>query len=407
MGVSKAGTEFLSALRRDPSDGAIRAAIATIASRFPKDAAVAAELASILAASGELLSFNNSIVADVASTGGPSSLSTLLTPLYLRAAGAIVPKLGVPGRPAGGIDCLAQIPGYRTELTVREVREIIDGSGYAHFLAEGAMAPLDGRMFKMRQAMNAQAVPSLVTSSLLSKKLAVGIKYAGLDIRVAPHGNFGVDRASAEENAWLFMHSARILDIYASPVLTDARYPYQPFFGRRESLVALDDIFRGTGSPWLERHVEICRALSQACLPIARRAMVIDAPTELRRHFDDNLAAQGADPCDFDVVVRDTRREHTRHVLAAHDGFCFYHLSLLRDKMVEWQSMFKSEQAPFPDPVGLKLLVPPGQWISGGTAVATVRAPVALVPDVIHSLGAIVGTPSHLPTGPNFEAIDG
>jgi pyrimidine-nucleoside phosphorylase len=408
MDAPKTDSRFLSALFRNPSDDDIRTVITTVASQFPRDATVAAELATLLAASGERLSVHGAVVADVASTGGPASLSTLLPPLLLRAAGAIVPKLGVPGRPAGGIDCLAQIPGYRTELSLREIEKIVNGSGYAHFLAKGEMAPLDGRMFKLRQAMNAQTVPTLVTSSLLSKKLAVGVKYAGLDVRVAPHGNFGADRGTAVANALLFLGAARALGIDASPVLTDARHPYQPYLGKRESLLALDDIFRGACSPWLGGHVETCRALALASLPADLRAKVANVSSaDLRQHFDDNLAAQGADPADFDAVVRDTRREHTRHVLAAHDGFCFYRLDLLRERLVEWQGMFRSERAPFPDPVGLVLLVLPGQWVSGGTPIATVRAPESLVPDVIHSLGAIIGTPSRLPTGPNFEAIDG
>ena len=105
MDAPKTDGRFLSALLRNPSDDDIRSAIATVASQFPSDAAVAADLATILAASGERLSVDGAVVADVASTGGPASLSTLLTPLFLRAAGAIVPKLGVPGRPAGSIDC--------------------------------------------------------------------------------------------------------------------------------------------------------------------------------------------------------------------------------------------------------------------------------------------------------------
>lgn len=107
------------------------------------------------------------------------------------------------------------------------------------------------------------------------------------------------------------------------------------------------------------------------------------------------------------IAVRDTRSEHTGHVLTAHDGFCFYRLDLLRDRLIEWQNMFRSEQMPFPDPVGLVLLAPPGQWVSGGTPMVTARAPATLMADVILKLDEIVSTPTYLPSGPDFEAIDG
>ena len=74
-----------------------------------------AELANWLAASGEQLSPRGR-TADLASTGGPGSLSTLWAPAALVASGFLVPKLGVLGRPAGGIDVLSQVPGYRIDL---------------------------------------------------------------------------------------------------------------------------------------------------------------------------------------------------------------------------------------------------------------------------------------------------
>jgi len=407
MDGTGAGTFFLSPLRGSPSEDDICTAIDAIKLRFANDAGMAAELARILAASGSTLSVRADVVADVASTGGPTSLSTLISPLYLRAGGAVVPKLGVPGRPAGGIDCLAQVRGYRTELSVSEVSEIVHDSGYAHFLAKGDMAPLDGKMFKLRQAMGAQGIPTLVAASLLSKKLAVGVKHAGLDIRVAPHGNFGNDWPTAEENARLFVRAARMLGIDATPVLTDGRYPYQPYLGRRESLIALDEIFRGGASPWLKDHSEVCRALAMACLPPDLHELVENVPaTELKRHFEANLVAQGADIGSFDEVVEETRKKHTGCVTALNDGFCSYPLGGLREAIVEWQKLRLVEHVPFPDPVGLILLVSPGSWVARGTPIATVRAPGEIMSDVILKLGQIIGTPARLPSGTSFEAID-
>ena len=103
--------------------------------------------------------------------------------------GCIVPKLGVPGRPAGGVDSLAQIEGYSVNLKPMEVRRTIERCGYAHFLADTNHAPLDKQLFAFRQQVGAQNVPELAIASILAKKIAVGLQRAGLDIRVAEHGN--------------------------------------------------------------------------------------------------------------------------------------------------------------------------------------------------------------------------
>ena len=54
---------------------------------------------------------------DLASTGGPGSISTMLVPLMARASGVPVAKVGVPGRPAGAVDVLSNVPGYRWSST--------------------------------------------------------------------------------------------------------------------------------------------------------------------------------------------------------------------------------------------------------------------------------------------------
>ena len=144
------------------------------------------------------------------------------------------------------------------------------------------------------------------------------------------------------------------------------------------------------------------------CLPPSLRGQVANTPpSEIRRHFEANLIAQGADPGGFDEVVTATRKEHREYIAASQEGFCFYHLDGLRNALVEWQGAQHAAHTLFEDPVGLMLLVPSGKWVCSGTPLATVRAPAELMPEVIRRLGPIIGTPRAQPSGPNFEAIDG
>lgn len=87
---------------------------------------------------------------------------------------------------------------------------------------------MDARVFRLRQLHGLQEVPPLVAASMLSKKLAVGVTTAGLDIRVAPHGNFGQDLAEGRANAAMYEEAASMLGIEGRPVLTDGDAPYQP-----------------------------------------------------------------------------------------------------------------------------------------------------------------------------------
>jgi hypothetical protein len=125
------------------------------------------------------------------------------------------------------------------------------------------------------------------------------------------------------------------------------------------------------------------------CLPDHLHAKVANvSPEELRWHFDQNLLAQGANPTDFDALVDETRKDHKEIIQADHAGYCLYQVDKLSDQLIAWQGA-ASGMGPFPDPVGLVLLVEPGAWIERGTAIATFRATKELEEDVRDKLPAI------------------
>ena len=334
----------------------------------------AAALAEVLAKSGVIISHHSKVTADVASTGGPTSLSTLLCPLYLCAAGVRVPKLGVPGRPAGGIDCLAQIQGYRYQLSSREVERVLDRCGFAHFIANGDMAPLDGRLFRLRQEAGMQNIPILAVASILSKKLAVGVGRVGLDVRVAPWGNFGSNDDEALSSAALFRSAAALHQIEAFTFLTDGTQPYQPLVGRAESMCALARVFDGRHDPSLESHNRQCMEMAAATSgkPDVVRGI---SQIALRSAFAANLSAQGSSIDAFDELVEVTTNAHRYVIVASCEIYFDADLPLLRDVMVRAQrDRLLSGNAEFPDPIGIEMLRKPAETVAAGTALAAVRA---------------------------------
>jgi thymidine phosphorylase len=397
--------EFLT-IANDSTDDEIVAFIDKIKTDYPADAHMAAALAQVLAVSGDFIPPKGDFSADVASTGGPSSLSTLLCPLFLLAGGAMVPKLGVPGRPAGGIDCLAQIEGYQVFLDSSGVEDVLARAGYAHFVSNSRLAPLDGRMFRLRQRYGAQDVPTLVAASLLSKKLAVGVRQAGLDIRVAAHGNYGKTWNEARLNAKLFIEAARLLSIEAYPVMTDARYPYQPFIGRSEALVALNDLFTSTASEWLEQHYKLCRDIALNCASgVGRKEILRASRSDLRKYFDRNLIAQGALPGAFDRLVETIKGRHLHQLRATTDGFVRFSLEGIRQVLVAWQKKDERPDLAFPDPVGLILLRRPGEWVNKGEMLGSVRIANGRDDEVLHDLEGFVCNTSPHPSGPGIEGV--
>ena len=343
-----------------------------------------ASLAKKLAYEGSFLPPQTNATADVPSTGGPSSLSTLICPLFLRSKGFTVPKLAVPGRPAGGVDVLATILGYRTDLNRDEVIRCLEQCQYAHFRAGSAFVPLDARMFTIRQKVGAQDNPYLVIASLVSKKLAASVAHVRLDVRVGPHGNFGRTIEEARANARMFNYVAKTVGINSGCYLTDVGSVYQPYIGRGEALVALDDLFNDQASLWLMEHIQSCWEMTETM------GAVVPYPTgnTLREIFAENLAAQGSDIRDFDRRVDQVRGSNKETVRARSSGYMQIDLNKLRHLLVQSQAACSSERVPFSDPCGIELLCRPGQRVDAQQPIALVRGIETLYETI-----STIGTP--------------
>lgn len=364
------------ALLRRLDDGMDVAGLDEVIDAFSPDEDVAdadiAALSRALAMSGSTLA-PSSRATDVASTGGPASLTTLVCPLVQVADGHEVVKLAVPGRPAGGVDSLGSLPGYRASLSRDDVVAVVDHCGYAHFVADAHWAPADARLFARRQARGAQERPALVVASLLAKKLAVGIQAFALDVRVSRHGNFGGARGEAELNCARLVRVAALLGMDVVTVLSDGETPQQPAVGRGEALSALLELVSSPGkNEWLEEHF-------LECVRLARRpfgAVETPAPDRavLASVLEANLVAQGSSITELTQRVAKLRDQPSHALRADRAGVPRWDLAQVRAALTREQALYASEgDGSFADPAGMWLEATSRSAVRAGEVIAYVR----------------------------------
>lgn len=331
-----------------------------------------AELSTRLAESGEILDADSG-AADVASTGGPASLTTFVPPLILAANGTRVPKIGVPGRPAGVIDTLGVIPGYKTELSSIEFRSAIRTSNFGNTLSTGVFAPDDSILFGARQHLGAQTVPALVVASLLAKKLAAGLTRVVFDVRTMRGGNFGENGSQALANVALLQEAAALLGITALCIVTDGGAPSQPMVGRAEALRGLLSLLRGDASRWLERHFEVCVQLAN--LAGTRQDDGQIDRSRLRAVLDAHLKAQGADGlAAAEAYLERIERSHLSSLIHAPTaGRLSWNMNAVRAAIVANQVGTGRAQGLFPDACGVELLWETDAYVTIDTPIARVR----------------------------------
>lgn len=122
---------------------------------------------------------------DKHSTGGVGDkVSLVLAPLAAE-LGVFVPMMSGRGlgHTGGTLDKLESIPGFQTSLSLDRFQVVLADVGCAMIGQTEAIAPLDRRLYALRNA--TATVPSipLIAASIMSKKLAEGLTGLVLDVK--------------------------------------------------------------------------------------------------------------------------------------------------------------------------------------------------------------------------------
>lgn len=364
---SHIGAKLVNTFLNNPSEGNIRGLINYARINILTDREILL-LANGLANSGKKIYLKNEHeVCDIASTGGPSSLSTLICPLFLVNLGMTVLKLGVPGRPAGGVDVLAQIKDYNLSPNMKQITSWIENCNYAHILANETFAPLDALLFKFRKENNGIAIPSLAIASLLAKKIATNLNKVGLDVRVSNFSNFGTNWPDAKLNAGRFNRIASLAGIKSTCFLTNGNMPQQPYIGRGEAILALNCLFTNKMDDLLKSHANIC--LKMASLVSEKKVENLHSE-QIKDIFFDNILAQGGSRHAFEKVAYNTGKAHMYSVKAVQSGYLNIDLEDIRNAIVNVQKQVKHD---FSDPCGIILQSTSNEYLNKGDVICTFR----------------------------------
>jgi pyrimidine-nucleoside phosphorylase len=131
------------------------------------------------------LSFLDLPTADKHSTGGVGDGTSLIVAPIVASLGICVPMItgrGL-GHTGGTLDKLESIPGFRTNIDEKEFLNILDLAGVAIIGQTFEMVPVDKKMYALRDSTaTVESIP-LISASIMSKKIAEGVKTLVLDVK--------------------------------------------------------------------------------------------------------------------------------------------------------------------------------------------------------------------------------
>ncbi|MCA1808056.1 MAG: thymidine phosphorylase, partial [Lentisphaerae bacterium] len=185
---------------------------------------------------------------DKHSTGGVGDKVSLILAPLAATCGLVVPMIAGRGLGATGgtIDKLESIPGYRTDLSEDEFKKVLSKTGCSIIGQSKQIAPVDRRLYTLRDVTGTVPAPSLIVASILSKKLAAGLEGLVLDVKWG-RGAFMREIDQARNLARRLIVTARKLGLPCSGLLTDMNQPLGRTAGNAPEVVEAIDVLRGRG----------------------------------------------------------------------------------------------------------------------------------------------------------------
>ena len=144
-------------------------------------------LTNTMAKSGDILdlSFLDGPTADKHSTGGVGDGTSLLIAPILASCDIYVPMMSgrALGHTGGTLDKLESIPGFNVNLDIKEFISVLKQNKFAMIGQTKEVAPVDKKMYALRDVTaTVESIP-LICSSIMSKKIAEGAQNILLDVK--------------------------------------------------------------------------------------------------------------------------------------------------------------------------------------------------------------------------------
>ncbi|WP_298441337.1 thymidine phosphorylase [uncultured Ferrimonas sp.] len=161
-------------------------------------------------------------ILDKHSTGGVGDCVSLMLGPMIAACGAYVPMISGRGlgHTGGTLDKLESIPGYNIEPSNEIFGKVVGEAGVAIIGQTGDLAPADKRFYATRDVTATVDSISLITASILGKKLAAGLDALVMDVKVGS-GAFMPTYELSEQLAQSIADVANGAGVPTSALLTD------------------------------------------------------------------------------------------------------------------------------------------------------------------------------------------
>lgn len=201
-----------------------------------------------MAYSGKILdlSFLDGPTADKHSTGGVGDGTSLVVAPVLASCGIYVPMMSgrALGHTGGTLDKLEAIPGFDVNLDINDFLKILKKNKIAMIGQTNEIAPVDKKMYALRDVTaTVESIP-LICSSIMSKKIAEGAEYILLDVKTGS-GAFMSSFQNAKILAEKMVNTGKMFSRQMTAVVSDMDSPLGNAVGNSLEIIQAVEVLKG------------------------------------------------------------------------------------------------------------------------------------------------------------------
>jgi pyrimidine-nucleoside phosphorylase len=244
------------------------------------------------------------VKVDKHSTGGVGDKTSLIAAPLAASAGAVVPMISGRGlgHTGGTLDKLEAIPGFSTNLSIDAFLAQLQQHKLAFIGQTTQVAPADGKLYALRDATaTVESIP-LIASSIMAKKLAVGLDAIVLDVKVGS-GAFMKRQIDARRLAQMMVGIGRRMDKKVQALITDMNQPLGFAIGNALEIMEVSQTLQNAGPVDLTR---LSLELAARMIHLGKITETLEEAREVAqarlldgsgyRKFKEVIAAQGGNP---------------------------------------------------------------------------------------------------------------
>lgn len=231
-----------------------------------------AEFTRLMLHSGDVVDLSHvpGIKVDKHSTGGVGDKISLPLAPIVAACGVPVPMISGRGlgHTGGTLDKLESIPGFTTNLSIDEYKQVIAEIGIVMVGQTKEIAPADKKMYALRDVTGTVECIPLIAGSIMSKKLAEGIDALVLDVKTG-RGAFMQSYEQSVELAQALVGIGTSFGKETLGFITDMNQPLGYAIGNWLEMVESVECLRGRNVPDV---MELTYVLGGAMVMLGKKA---------------------------------------------------------------------------------------------------------------------------------------